>query len=198
MSPTSQHEIQFMVLWGQAIREAERKDPGNKWGTRMGRTCRTDSKGYSSPKERLALSRRKAQARRVGQAKLRPQARQIGGMQWGVGGGASQAGAGSAEMEAEVRTAPWTTDQQGQGATGTLLPTEEFVSTGVEKEGRRAWRGHLEPCDKGLYSRLESRDLGSPRSLGAVLDIMNCPGAGHSNALVCNPETIFRPTFTGS
>lgn len=115
-----------------------------------------------------------------------------------VGGGASQAGAGSAEMEAEVRTAPWTTDQQGQGATGTLLPTEEFVSTGVEKEGRRAWRGHLEPCDKGLYSRLESRDLGSPRSLGAVLDIMNCPGAGHSNALVCNPETIFRPTFTGS
>lgn len=51
----------------------------------MGRTCRTDSKGYSSPKERLALSRRKAQARRVRQAKLRPQARQIGGMQWGVG-----------------------------------------------------------------------------------------------------------------
>lgn len=43
-----------------------------------------DSKGYSSPKERLALSRRKAQARRVRQAKLRPRARQIGGMQWGV------------------------------------------------------------------------------------------------------------------
>lgn len=87
---------------------------------------------------------------------------------WGLGG--------SAEMEmAEVRATPWRMDQRGQSTAGTLPLTEEFVSTGVEKEGRCAWRGPLEPCDNGLYSRVESRGLGSPRSLGAVLDIMNCP-----------------------
>lgn len=65
----------------------------------------------------------------------------------GGGGGASGAaelvpprlgvGRGRAEMEmAEVRATPWRTDQRGQGTAGTLPLTEEFVSTGVEKEGR--------------------------------------------------------------